>query len=81
MKTTAPNLIADNGLKIVTLVGDFINGFSGRANGSAKALSNANNEVLHMNGKPYFPAGGRAAFLSLIEQGCFTLPAFTFKAL
>jgi len=45
------------------------------------ALVNANNEVLHHDGKPYFPQGRNQAFASLIKSGDIYANCFTFKSI
>lgn len=45
------------------------------------ALLNAKGEVLHFEGKPYFPFGRLHAFASLIESGDISAPCFSFKKL
>ena len=75
------NLIEVNGLKTKKVIGDFVNGFSGRGNSSAIGLFNKDGHILHVDGKPYFPCGGRSAFISIIEQGCLKMEAFKFLPL
>jgi len=43
------------------------------------ALVNSNNEVLHHDGKPYFPYGRNQTFASLIKSGDINANCFTFK--
>lgn len=45
------------------------------------ALVNSNNEVLHHDGKPYFPQGRNNAFVSLIKSGDINAECFTFKTI
>jgi len=45
------------------------------------ALVNAKNEVLHHDGKPYFPCGRNHAFASLIKSGDINAECFTFKTI
>jgi hypothetical protein len=45
------------------------------------ALLNSKDEVLHYEGKPYFPQGRSYAFASLIKSGDINANCFTFKKL
>lgn len=45
------------------------------------ALVNNNNEVLHHDGKPYFPQGRNNTFASLIKSGDINAECFSFKSI
>ena len=44
-------------------------------------LFNKNGEILHHDGKPYFPFGRLHAFSALIQSGDINAECFTFKKL
>lgn len=43
------------------------------------ALVNQNNEVLHYEGKPYYPAGRLHTYACLIKSGDINAACFSFK--
>jgi len=43
------------------------------------ALMNDKDQVLHLDGKPYFPCGRNSAFAALIESGDINADCFTFE--
>ena len=45
------------------------------------ALVNSNGEILHYEGKPYFPQGRNDAYASLIKSGDINAECFTFKTI
>jgi hypothetical protein len=58
------------------------NTFKGVFGGSCNhvvALVNSKGEILHLDGNPYFPAGRKDAFASLIISGDIKSSAFTWK--
>jgi hypothetical protein len=52
--------------------------FGGKCN-HVVGLFNADGKILCLSGKPYFPAGRKSAFASLILSGDINAPAFSFE--
>jgi hypothetical protein len=65
----ATQIFKANGLKVRKIHGDFNNNFSGRINSIAYGLFNTAGEIFALNGKPYHPIGGAAAFRAIVEDG------------
>lgn len=72
-------IIKNAGFKLVRFESNTFKGpFGGRCN-HVIGLQNANGEILHLDGKPYYPCGEKYAFASLIETGDINTVAFEFK--
>jgi hypothetical protein len=55
--------------KIKAVKGDFSNRLTGRNNIHAFGIFNSKGEVLAIDGKAYFPIGGRLALNAILEGG------------
>lgn len=72
-------IIKNAGFKIKRFESNSFRGpFGGRCN-HVIALENANGEILHLDGKPYYPYGEKNAFACLIETGDIYTEHFTWK--
>lgn len=76
---TASQVIKSNGFSTKRLETSSYKGVFGGTCNHVIALLNQNNEVLHHDGKPYFPCGRKEAFASLIKSGDINAKCFTFK--
>ena len=76
---TNSQVIKANGFSTKRLETSNYKGVFGGACNHVVALTNSKGEVLHYDGKPYFPVGRNDAFASLIKSGDITAECFTFK--
>ena len=73
------NLIKAAGYKTKRIDTDNYGGLFGGTCNHVIGLFNDKEEILHFEGKPYFPCGRRSAFTSLIENDSIAAPCFFFK--
>lgn len=68
-ETNMENVIKAAGLKVKSVSGTFTSTLSKRKSESALGLFNDKGEILAIDGRPYFPIGGRLAFKEIVKAG------------